>query len=312
MVTQGSENTGAKALTGKQQKALNEALESAIPDRGVLEMFLTFNDELGVSKSDISDLLPYPQQMFKVIELTISNGNLQRLVVKASIDNPGNSKLKRFVKENLQLLLEIDPHPISSNALTSLVQSLRTITDFENIVLVTCNQTLPDLEIHNPDLKEELLSDELSVDVKWLILLVLFLKTWERDAENQLYIVKFVQNLQQRAPNATKSVLTDWINSLPADLQPAPKEPEAAIQASRPSDEALRTLQAYFLITLADNPIKDKEWWVNGYLITRLGQDEQPPKFCALTLQFLPATNLVQSSESRTESLCLKFSSGRI
>ena len=311
MVTQESENTGAKALTGKQQKALNEALEAAIPDRGTLEMFLTFNDELGVSKSDIPDMLPYPQQMFKVIELTIGNGNLQRLVIKASIDNPGNSKLRRFVEDYLQLLLEIDSNPIASDALTSLVTSLRTITDFE-IVLAVCNQTLPDLDLdsNHTDLKDNLLSGELGIAAKWLILLKLFLKTWERNVEGQLYIVKFVQNLKQQALNATtKAALIEWLNSLPVDLQPTPTEPEIAIQGSRPPNEALKTLQAHFLLTVAANPIKDKEWWVNGYLITRLGEDEHLTKFRTLTLQLLPDESSAQSSESRAESLCLKVSS---
>ena len=196
----------------------------------------------------------YEATVEKVVEWAVANGKMLPLVIGASQRNPGNPKLKRFVQDNLQLLLALEPTALpNDDLLASLLQALQPIANaenFEEVVLSACTQTLPDLDASHPELRKQILSGELSASVKLLIVLELFLKTWEHNAEGQLYIVTFVQKLQLFTTGATKSALAQWLHDLPAELQPAPTAPESIANQAHPSDPALKNLQADFLISV--------------------------------------------------------------
>jgi hypothetical protein len=273
-------------------KALREALIASFPSDDYLEMML--QDEL-TPPLPIPTADTYPLRVFKLIKDATTEGRLRDLVIGASLAKPGNPELKQFIKEYLQGLIEEQPMSLpSSDLLTSLIEVLRPVADFTGIVLSAFDQTLPDIEITALNLREQLFNNELSFDLKWLILLGLLLNTYDgRDAKGQLYIVAFVHNLLQRlAPGNTQSALTQWLDQLPAELQPAVPQSKLITSQSRPSDLALQNLQAHFLITVEPPEItaQTEQFGVNGYLITRLDDDEQFTRFHVLTLQ-VPASS---------------------
>jgi hypothetical protein len=240
----------------------------------------------------------YPNLIFNLVKWAKDNGKLRKLVVGASIENPGNPKLQVFVEAHLQVLLEMDPNPIPSNVLGSLIQALKSITDFQNIVLPACDRTLSDLDLNNPDLREQLLNDDLTPTAKWLILLDLFLKTWIYDPEEHLYIVAFVRNLELLTRDATKSDLTDWLSDLLPEQEPA-SIANSTPQSTRPPDKVLKSLQAYFLIVVepAEITIRTGSYNISGYLITQFGTSDEFTRIRTLNL----SEPLPEESESNSE-----------
>jgi len=171
--------------------------------------------------------------------------------------------------------------------LASLIKVVKTITGVESFekVLSASTQTLPDIDINHPDLREQLCNNELSDPTKWLILLNIFLKTWGSNEKDQLYVVLFIQKLEFLVQGTTKTALSQWLNSLPESIRPAPKQSEPEIYPERPSDEALKKLQAYFLITVEPLEASDcDKYRVNGYVVTRIGNEDRYTKIKSISL----------------------------
>ena len=191
-------------------------------------------------------------------------------------------------EENLEKLLFIDPISLPrDDLLVALIQSLKLINgtvNFEEVLLSACTQTLPDIDTSAPDLRAQLTNHELSPVVKWLILLELFLKTWERNEGGQLYIVLFVQNLACLVNETIQTALNQWLLNLPEAIRPAPSTSKADLYPDRPTDEMLRMPQAHFLITVEPFETVDNEYGVNGYVITRLGNDKRYTKIESIPL----------------------------
>jgi hypothetical protein len=288
------------ALTAEQYKALREALVSAFPNDDHLAMML--QDEVSPPLS-ISSADTYPLRVFRLVNTAGGEGRLRELVIGASRAKPGNPDLKRFVQENLQSLLEVDSNSLSTDLLSSLIHCLNSITDFAEGILDACTQTLPDLDVNHPTLIKQLLNNDLSTDVKWLIVLELFLKTYGRNSENELYIIKFVQNLQCFAVGASKSALKTWLTDLPEELRPTQTVSKQLTSLSRPSNEALKNLQAYFLITVDYPEITTQtgKFGINGYLISRVGNDKELTKFQVITLQSPPDETSTQTIEEKQQ-----------
>lgn len=286
------------ALTAEQYKSLREALVSAFPNDDYLEMML--EDEVS-SPLSIPSADNYCLRVFKLIKSAGAEGRLRELVIGASRAKPGNLHLKCFVQDNLQALLEVDSNILATDLLLSLIQYLNSITDFAGGILSACIQTLPDLDVNHPTLREQLLNNDLSAAVKWLILLELFLKTYGKNAEGDLYIILFVKNLLAIIPN--QLALTNWLNHLPVELQPAKTTSEQVASPSRPSNEVLKNLQAYFLITVEPPEITTQtdKFGINGYVISRVGNDNELTRFQAITLQSSSDENSTDSIELRQQ-----------
>jgi len=304
-------NPTVKELTGEQVDALGQAIEAAFPEEEILEQMLFY--ELNVHLKNIATAKTYSSLIFKVVQWAVANGKLCNLVIGPSLRNPGNPQLRCFIEKHLQILLEVGSNSssnlLASNVLALLIQNLKKITDFEGIILLSCTQTLPDLDVNHPDLRKQLIHNELSVYVKWLILLKLFLKTYGRNSENELYIIKFIQNLQCLAVGASKSALNTWLTELPEELQPTQTVPKQVASPSRPSDEALKNLQAYFLITVEPPEITTQtgKFGINGYLISRVGNDNEFTEFKAITLQAPPdddSTQIIELSQQKKGLFC--------
>jgi hypothetical protein len=298
MLANNSTSGDLNHLTGKQHKSLCKALKSAIQEKETLERMMLY--ELKEKLCNIPKANTYPALIFNLVEWAESKGKIRQLVIAASLENPGNSLLQQFVQDHLHVLLGLDRLPLPNNdLLTSLLQVLTSINDFTETVLSACTKTLPDIETSSPDLREQLRTNELSHSVKWLILLDLFLKNWGCNDEGQLYIVLFVQNLEFLKTGATQTALTQWLNALPESIRPVSIVFEPEMYPERPSDEALRNLQAYFLITVeplaTSDPDEDK-FGVNGYVVTRLGDEDRYTKFESISLQVAPSKEANKSS----------------
>jgi len=278
MPVKNSASSGSKELTGGQLALLCKALESAISEEETLQQIMLFS--LEVKLSDIPQAKTHRGLIFNVVNWAGSKSKIRQLVIAASLENSGNVLLQQFVKDHLHVLLELDPVPLPSVDL--LITLLTPINDFAGVVLSACTQTLPDIDT---DLREQLYSNELSANTKWLILFDLFLKNWERNEKEQLYIVLFVQNLEFLVQGTTKTALSQWLNDLPESIRPAPKQSEPEIYPERPSDEALKKLQAYFLITVEPLETSDSDKYrVNGYVVTRIGNEDRYTKIESISL----------------------------
>lgn len=272
------------------RKALREALVSSFSNDDSLEMMI--EDHL-IPTLPLPSANNYPQQVFKLIKAALSAGRLRDLVIGASLDKPGNPELRQFIKAHLLDLIALGPIAFSDNdLLASLVNILLSITDFTGIVLSACMNTLPDLEISADNPREKLFNNDLSSEFKWLVLLELLLNTYDgHNPDGELYIVAFVQHIQQLSDEAMiRSRLTQWIDQLPADMKPVKSvtlTTASDVSEDRPSEDALKNPQAYFLITVEPPEItsQTEQFGVNGYLIFRLDNDPQFTQFQALTLQ---------------------------
>ncbi len=308
---EGNFSNTVKKLTGDQFKDLSRAIEAAFPGEEPLRPMLRFHlDEL---LNNIPKAETYSGLIYNVVQWAETQGKLCDLVIGASLENPGNPELQRFIEKHLQILLEVGSNPSSillpSDALALLIKHLQKITDFERIVLPACTQTLPylngeDYPEKKEELREKLTHNELSVFVKWLILLQLFLKNDSRNSENELYVIKFVQNLQGLAVGGSKSALNTWLTKLPEKLQPTQTVPKQVTSPSKPYNEILKNLQAYFLITVEPPEITTQtgKFGINSYLISRVGNDKELTKFQAITLQAPLDDNSTQTIELRQQT----------
>ncbi|HBB30698.1 MAG TPA: hypothetical protein DDZ80_27040 [Cyanobacteria bacterium UBA8803] len=290
-------------LTARQYKDLREALVSAFPNDDYLEMMLQDEVSPPISIPSADD---YRLRVFRLVQNAGAEGRLRELVIGASRAKPGNPNLKSFVGDNLQALLEVDSNFLATDLLSSLIHYLDSITDFAGGILSACIQTLPDLDVNHPTLREQLLNNDLSAAVKWLILLELFLTTYGKNAEGDLYIIIFVKNLRDSktlALNANKRDLTKWLNDLPVELQPAKITSEQVASPSRPSNEKLKNLQAYFLITVEPPEITTQtgKFGINGYLISRVGNENKFTEFKVITLQAPPDEKSTEAIEVRQQ-----------
>jgi hypothetical protein len=285
MSVENSKSSIFNKLKGEQVALLCKALEDAIPEEETLEQLTLFS--LNERLRNIPKAKTYLAQIVNVVNWAESKGKIRELIIAASLENPGNVLLQQFVKNCLQVILDLSPLPLPDNILlTSLIQEITRIRDFTGIVLSACSKTLPDLEISFPELRKYLFNNDISCEVKWLILLNLLLITWECNSKGIPYIVLFVQNLAFLATDETQVNLTQWLNNLPESIRPVSQVPEQKIYPERPSDEALERLQAYFLITV--DPLVTSEpdrYGVNAYLVTRLGNEDRYTKIENMPLQ---------------------------
>lgn len=278
---------------------LSDALGKAFTDEESLDLMVKRSLRFPLNKIK-QNAQSYEATVDKVVERAISDGKVLVLVLGALQRNPSNPHLRKFVQSNLQELLLLGGSTlISDDLLASLIQDLNRISgaeEFEKIVLPVCTQTLPDMDVSASTLREQLCNDSLSDSAKWLIILDLFLNNWGRNSDGQLYIVLFVQNLKFLTKGSVQTALTQWLNDLPESICPASQLPEQKIYSERPSDEALKKLQAYFLVTVEPIETSDSDkYGINGYVITRLGNEDCYTKIESISLQ-VPVTQEANES----------------
>jgi hypothetical protein len=109
--------------------------------------------------------------------------------------------------------------------------------------------------------------------------------------------------LQASADGASKSALSSWLTELPEELRPTQTLSKQFASPSRPSNEVLPNLQAYFLITVEPPEITTQtdKFGINGYLISRVGNDKELTKFQAITLQSSPDETSTQTIEEKQQ-----------
>jgi hypothetical protein len=260
---------------------LNGALGKAFTEEESLNLLVkeSLKTPLNKIKQNASN---YETTVDKVVEYAIAHGKVLVLVIGALQRNPSNPQLKKICKDKLLELLLIDnPTLLNNDLLVSLAQALKKITgieNFEKIVLPAFIKTLPDFDMDSDTLplREQLCNSDLSDPAKWLILLDLFLNNWGRNSNGQLYIVLFVQNLKFLTKGAVQTALTQWLDGLPELIRPVSQVSEQKIYLERPSDEALKKLQAYLVIIVEPSETSDSnKYMVNGYVITRLGNEKR-------------------------------------
>ena len=246
----------------------------------------------------------YEATVDKVVEHAISVGKVLNLVIGASQRNPKNPQLRKFSQDKLRELFLVGKSnllndDLNDDLLALLIQALKPISgneEFKKTVLPACTQTFPDIDTSAPDLREQLCNDALSDATKWLILLDLFLNNWGHNSDEQLYIVLFVQNLKFLTKGSVQTALTQWLNDLPKSIRPASQVLEQKIYPERPSDEALKKIQAYFLLTVEPVETSDSDKYrINGYVITRLGNEDRYTKIENILLH-VPVTQEANES----------------
>jgi vWA-MoxR associated protein C-terminal domain/Effector-associated domain 1 len=297
MSAKNSDSIGNR-LKGEHVALLCKALEDAIPEEETLEQLMLFS--LDERLSNIPKAKTYRALIFNLVNWAESRGKIRELIIAASLENPRSILLQRFVKSCIQVILCLSPLPLpNDNLLTSLIQELTGIRDFTGIVLSACSQTLPDLENSFPELRGHLFNNEICDEVKWLILLELFLITWEHNDKKILYIILFVQNLALLATDTTKVNLIQWLSNLPESIRPESQVQEQKIYQETPSNEALEKIQAYFLLTVEPVETSDSDkYGINGYVVTRLGIEDSYTKIESISLQIILSKESNDSSKN--------------
>lgn len=298
MSVENSDSATFNKLKGEQVALLCKALEAAIPEEETLAEIVLFS--LYERLSNIPKAKTYRALIFNLVNWAESRGKIRELIIAASLENPRSILLQRFVKSCIQVILCLSPLPLpNDNLLTSLIQELTGIRDFTGIVLSACSQTLPDLENSSPELREHLFNNEICDEVKWLILLELFLITWEHNDKKILYIILFVQNLALLATDTTKVNLIQWLSNLPESIRPESQVQEQKIYPETPSNEALEKIQAYFLLTVEPIQTSDSDkYGINGYVVTRLGIEDSYTKIESISLQIILSKESNDSSKN--------------
>ncbi|MBD1848288.1 hypothetical protein H6F89_34060 [Cyanobacteria bacterium FACHB-63] len=278
-------NSQYKELTPEQLHALCKALEVAVPEPETLERIVL---GLGEYLTNIPKANTHPGLILNLVKWAKAKGKIRKLIIEVSLESPLNPQLQQFVKKHIQSLLELDPIDLPRDLLFSLISCLQETNDFTESIWRACIKTLPNLDISSPNIKDLVFHGELSGEVKWLIILELLLHTWEgNDEKGQLNIVKFVENLEVFSEESYKSSLTQWLKELPTSLRPLSRTSSSISRQERPSNETLKSLQAYFLIVIEPPEITTQTglYGINGYLMTHLGSSAQFTQIYTLNLK---------------------------
>ena len=281
------------------RKSLGEVIKAAFPKQDHLAAMVEY--ELYESLDDITFNEPdYKIAIRKLIQWAQTEGKLCDLVIGAARQKPGNPRLNQFTTENLKNLLILDRNPESAikDLLDSLIVCLRTVVNFEEVVLPACNQISPDIEKHHPNLSENLSNPELSNYIKWLTVLNFFLKVYSgQNSKGEYYLISFIQKLQELTPNAN---LIEWMGKLPTALQPKLIPKISGSTGVTLETEQLKSIDAVFVISIeypeATAKARDDQFTVQAYLLFSPNKETKP-----FSIQQVPL-GLPRDSDSITGS----------
>ncbi|MBE9062379.1 effector-associated domain EAD1-containing protein [cf. Phormidesmis sp. LEGE 11477] len=279
---------------------LVDALLKAFSSEGDLEFVVKRSLRTGLN-GIIQNAESFGVTVDKVVESAAANGKLLDLTVGSALRKPGCSELKRFISQNLENLLIVNPNELLNEAMiTSLVSVLRPFAqmqDFAEQVLSATRETIGDLETKAPKLREQLRHREFSGSVKLLVLFELYLFKLSRNYDGCSPIVLFVENLAQLTSGSIPASLKQWLDDLPPALRP-PQLSEQSLEPplERPLDAFLKNPQASFLVVV--EAFETAECGVSGYVVSRMGSDDPNPEFESVALE------MCSVDDSTGESSC--------
>jgi endonuclease G, mitochondrial len=99
-------------LLGSDRKKLREAILSAYPDQGDLEIMV--GEELGENLQAIAGGKTLNHVISHLITWATSRGKIERLIIAAYAANEGNPKLKEFYRNIIQQRFLLNPAPVDS------------------------------------------------------------------------------------------------------------------------------------------------------------------------------------------------------
>jgi endonuclease G, mitochondrial len=99
-------------LSGSDRRKLREAILSAYPDQGDLEIMV--REELGENLQAIAGGKTLNQVISNLITWAISRGKIKHLIIAAYAANEGNQKLKEFYQNIIQQSFLLNPAPVDS------------------------------------------------------------------------------------------------------------------------------------------------------------------------------------------------------
>ena len=290
------------------RKNLVEIFEKAFPNRDHLAAML--EDELYTSLDGITSNEPdYKISIRNLVRWAQTEGKLCDLVIGAARQKPGNSKLRQFTAENLKniLILDVNLEPPIKDLLDSLVTCLRAIVNFEEIVLLACEQTLPDIENNHPALVKDITEPELSGDVKWLVVLSLFLKDYYgQNSRSEYYLITFIQRIQELSHD---SDLAELIKALPPAVKPqlVTKVGMPAVQTLEA--EQLKSIDVVFVISIeypeATASAQDDQFTVQAYLLFYPGKENPPFSIQQVSLSLPSVTDSTRDGKSSPSTMSL-------
>ncbi len=279
-------------LTPGQIQSLCNAIEASVPNRDDLERIVYFCLEKDLFS--IVEQGNYPTVIFKLVRWSKGQDNLCKLVEKVCYENPGNPELQRFLSDYWLSFLNFSKSQLLDEQQNTLIECLRKIEDFEEIVIPAFKKTLPGVPDHHKELLTRLVDSRWSPILKWGWILDIFLEEYAgKQSDGCLYIVNFVRNLSERATDENFS-LQEWLSGLPPNLQPSSRKKLSG-------DMQFQELKAEFLITVeypdATSETENASFSVKGYLVTFFGDRHRKPK-----IQKIPLSIEDTGAEGKQES----------
>jgi hypothetical protein len=284
-------------LNVSQRKALRAALISAFPRQELLELML--EDELEEDLNRITHgQSNYDLVVRDLVKWAEGQGRLIELVVGASRQNPGNPEVRSFVTGSLVTLLGLESDNLSMNHLEALAIALQPIQDLEWITSCCC-QTWAEIHIHRPQALKDLENPDLSLSVKWLVVLKLWLNEYRQRPDGTPCILDFVDRLRHypKCPKEQQQRLSSLLAELQAELDYCLPTPTQALPFDQ--DKKIKSVQGYFLITV-QIPITQAEEsdriFIQGFLSIKTDGQDSPSTL--IPLQDLNVQTSVSSSSS--------------
>jgi hypothetical protein len=281
-------------LTGEQRRNLREALISAFPKQADLELMV--EDEIDQPFNFITQERPnYELVVRDLVKWAEADGKLIDLVIWASRKNPGNHNLRSFIENSLTVLLTLESDHLETNCLASLTTTLQKIQDIE-LISSCCRQVWTEIHIHRPKALKDLENFDLSLSVKWLVILRVWLKEYRQGSDGTPCILDFVDCLRQHpdCPSSQKPVLTSLVARLQTELGYTPPTPSTTCNPDHA--QTIRSVQGYFLITV-QFPITEEEGsdriFIKGFLAIKTNGQDSPSKL--IPLQDLTVQNSASS-----------------
>lgn len=248
-------------INGTLREKICTALQDAFPKYTDIEQMLSFKfNEILESISGKSELKTV---VFELVKKYESKGNLDKLIIAAIRQNPGNPKLIELAPEINFLSPTLSANRLSNVFDNELLPILKNINHFE-IIKNACSQTLsdfPEIKINSgwedklEDFKK-VNSEEIKSILDYFIFKKLLLQEYPELKDGTSTILKFAQYLaaHRELEESVKNKLNKWIDN-------TAKEHNLKCPTSSKIESSDETLQAYLLITVDDNLI------VNGYLM---------------------------------------------
>jgi hypothetical protein len=295
-------------LTVGQRKSLREALISAFPKQPELELMI--EDELEEDLNRITQgEANYELVVRSLVKWAEAQGRLSDLVVGASHQNPGNPTLRSVVGDFLAALLAFESDHFAIESLESLITAIQPIEDIE-LVITCCRQTWPELHIHRPKVEQDLGNPTLSLSIKWLLILRLWIKDYRFQPDGTPCILAFVHYLRHH-PNCPETqrptldrLLTDLQTALNYTLSAPSDSAASGIQA-----QEIKVVQGYFLITV-QIPITEEEGsdrvFIKGFLAIKIDGQESQSRLVPLQDLATPDPADVDGGEQRGITSTLK------